>query len=230
MTWLDFLVIALMGAFILLGAWRGFIRTVLGFANFILAIFLTNLLYPHVGRFLRGIDGLFVALSDSIGRLLGLDYLIEQRAGEAYGELIQGLPLPQVLINTLYENSTPVVHDALGALNISEYISNFLAGIVINIISLIIVFILVFVALMFLARALNLVAKLPVIKQLNRLLGGVLGAVWGLLITWVVLAVVVVYLSANSATDMVALLEASPIARFIHENNFVLDFVLRIFP
>jgi len=230
LTWLDFLVIALMGAFILLGAWRGFIRTVLGFANFILAIFLTNLLYPHVGRFLRGIDGLFVALSDSIGRLLGLDYLIEQRAGEAYGELIQGLPLPQVLINTLYENSTPVVHDALGALNISEYISNFLAGIVINIISLIIVFILVFVALMFLARALNLVAKLPVIKQLNRLLGGVLGAVWGLLITWVVLAVVVVYLSANSATDMVALLEASPIARFIHENNFVLDFVLRIFP
>ena len=230
MTWLDFLVIGLMGLFVFLGVRRGFIRTVLGFANFILAIFLTNLLYPHVGRFLRGFDGLFTALSDSIGRLLGLDYLIEQRAGEAYGELIQGLPLPQVLINSLYENSTPVIHDALGALNISEYISNFLAGIVINIISLIIVFILVFVALIFLARALNLVAKLPVIKQLNRLLGGVLGAVWGLLITWVVLAVVVVYLSANSATDMVALLEASPIARFIHENNFFLDFVLRIFP
>lgn len=229
MTWLDFLVIAIMALCIMGGAWRGFIRTVLGFANFIIAIFLTNLLYPHVGRFLRGIDGLFYALSTSIGRMMGLDVLIEERAGQAYGELINSLPLPQALINALYENSTPLVHDALGALNIGEYISNFLAGIVINIISLVIVFIIVIVALAFLSRALNLVAKLPVIKQLNRLLGGVLGAIFGLLLTWIVMAVVVVYMSANSAVDMAYLLDNSPIARPIHEMNFVVDFILRIF-
>ncbi|MCL2855473.1 MAG: CvpA family protein [Defluviitaleaceae bacterium] len=230
MTWLDFLVLGIFALCIIGGAWRGFIRTVLGFANLILAIFLTNLLYPHMGRFLRGIDGLFESLSTSIGRLLGLDYLVEQRAGEAYGELIQSLPLPQVMLNALYENSTPVVHNALGALNINEYISNFLAGIVINIISLVIVFVLVIVALTFLARALNLVARLPVIKELNRLLGGLLGGLMGLLVTWVVLAVVVVYLSANSAVDVVYLLDNSPIARPIHEINFITNFILRIFP
>jgi len=215
---------------ITLGAWRGFIRTVLGFASFILAIFLTNLLYPHMGRFLRSIDGLYTSLSTSISRMLGLEGIIERSAYAAEYEIINALPLPAAFRDALATNNLPSVRDALNAAAIDEYISGFLAGIVINIISLVIVFILVFVALIFAARILNLISKLPVINSLNKFLGGLLGAVWGLLLTWIILAIVVIYFSANSNADMVSLLETSAIARPMHEANFVVDFVLRLFP
>jgi uncharacterized membrane protein required for colicin V production len=230
MNGLDILVIAIIGLCIAGGAMKGFVRTVLGLVNFILAIFLTNLLYPHVGRFLRGFDGLYNSLSTSIAGILGLDAIIESGANAAQSEIIAALPLPDAFKETLIANNNPIIHGALGASGISEYISGFLAGIVINVISMIAVFILIFIGLMFLTRLLDIIAKLPILNSLNKLLGAGIGAVWGLLLTWLILAVVVLYFSANTNTDMVNLLETSAIAKPLHESNFMLNSLLRIFP
>jgi uncharacterized membrane protein required for colicin V production len=213
------------------GVWRGFIRTVLGFANFILAIFLTNMLYPHVGRFLRGAGGLFDSLTTSISRMLNIEAILEERAGAAYYQIIGDLPLPQAFQATLIENyPDALVHYALGTTGISDYIAGFLAGIVINIISLVLTFVIIFALLVAITRVLNVVAKLPVLNTLNKLLGGVLGAAWGLILTWFVLGIIVIYFAANSGADMVAMLEGSAIARPLHEANPIVNFILRIFP
>jgi len=231
MNILDLLVIAIFALCILGGVWRGFIRTVLGFANFILAIFLTNLLYPHMGRFLRSAGGLFDSLQTSISRMLNLDGIIADGVGAAYYDIINNLPLPTVFTNTLIENyPDALVHSALGAAGIGEYIAGFLAGVVINIIAMVVTFIILFVGLTVLARVLNLVAKLPVINSLNKLLGGAVGAVWGLLLTWVILGIAVIYFAANSGTDMVAMLDGSAIAQPIHNANPLVEPILRLFP
>jgi len=218
-----------------IGAWRGFVRTILGFFNFILAIILTNMFYPHMGRFLRGIDGFFDAISGAIKNTLGLEEMIygaAVSAGDRVAEnvFIQALPLPDFFTLALAENNRPDIHSAIGAMGFADYIAGFLAGIVINIISMIIVFIAVFFGLMILARLLNIITKLPVLNTLNKLLGGAVGAIWGLLLTWLVLGVVVIYLGANTATDVEQLLEASVIARPLNEMNFALNFIMRLFP
>jgi len=218
-----------------IGVWRGFVRTVLGFANFIIAIILTNMLYPHMGRFLRGIDGFFDALSAAIRDSMGLDAAIYDAAVEAGGrvaeaQFIQDLPLPAFFRDVLIENNNAVIRAALGAFDFADYVAGFLAGIVINIISMIVVFVVVFFGLVLLTRALNLLTKLPVINTLNKVLGGAIGAVWGILLTWLVLGVVVIYFSANSAVDVTEMLEASVIAGPLNEANFALNFILRLFP
>ena len=230
MSWLDILVIIIMGLCILIGMWRGFIRTVLGFVNFILAIVLTNMFYPHMGRFLRGIDGLFDALTQSIRSGLGLDAAIYAESRAAQIEIINALPIPGNFRDALIENNTPVIHYALGAVGFADYIAAFLAGIVINIISMVVVFILIFAVLAIIARILNVVAKLPVINTLNKLLGAATGAIWGLLLTWLILGVVVIYFSANTTVNVVELLENSAIAGPLHDTNFALRFILRLFP
>jgi len=227
---LDILVIVIMALAILLGVWRGFVRTVLGFISIFLAIFLTNLLYPSMGRFLRGIDGLYNSLSSSISRLLGLESIIENAGYATQSEIISSLPLPSSWQNSLLENNNPIIHNALGAVDFQGFISGFLAGIVINIISMVVVFILIYLGLILLIRILDLVAKLPVVNAFNKLLGGAVGALKGLFLTWIILAIVVLYFSANSSADMVNILETSVIARHFHERNFALELVLRLFP
>jgi len=230
MSWLDILVIIIFGICILFGMWRGFIRTVLGFANFIIAILLTNMLYPHMGRFLRSIDGLFDTLTQSVKSGLGLDAAIYAESQAAQLEIINSLPIPAAFRDTLIENNVPIIYNALGAVGFADYVAGFLAGIIINIISMVIVFILIFAGLSILARLLNIVAKLPVINTLNKLLGAAVGAIWGLLLTWLVLGVVVIYLSANTAVDVAQMLDSSAIAGPLHESNFALRFILRLFP
>ncbi|MCL2397740.1 MAG: CvpA family protein [Defluviitaleaceae bacterium] len=230
MNFLDILVIATMALCIIIGAWRGFVRTVLGFANFVLAVFLTNMLYPHVGRFLRGIDGFFSATSTSIRTVMGLDAAIYAESRAAEMEIINALPLPAVFRDALIENNNPIIYQALGATGLADFISGFLAGIVINIISMVIVFVVIFSGLMVLTRVLNILTKLPVINSLNKLLGAALGAVWGLLLTWLVLGVVIIYLAANTQTDIVYMLENSVLAGHMHNTNFAIHFIMRLFP
>jgi len=230
MNSLDILVIATMGLCITIGAWRGFVRTVLGFGSFILTIFLTNMLYPHVGRFLRGIDGLFETLTASIRSAMGLDAAIYAESRAAQIEIINALPLPPAFRQSLIENNNSVVYTALGATGFADFIAGFLAGIVINIISMVVLFALIFVGLMVLSRVFDLIAKLPVIGSLNKFLGGALGAVWGLLLTWLVLGVVVIYLAASTQTNVVELLDNSAIAGPLNDANFAVQFILRLFP
>lgn len=230
MNILDILVVAIMLICIIIGASRGFIKTILGFANFILAIILTNMLYPHMGRFLRSINGLYNALSTSISQSLNLDYEVMQASSTIQNDIINMLPLPQFFRDTLIENNNPIVYNALGVINFTDFISHFLASIVINIISMVFVFILVFIGLNILTHILNLLSKLPVLNSMNKFLGGILGAAWGLLITWIVLGIVVIYFSANGNADMIYLLYESHIASRINETNFALAFILRLFP
>ena len=227
---LDILVIALMGICIAIGAWRGFVRTVLVFVNFILAIVLTNMLYPHMGRFLRSIDGFFDALTATIRQTIGLDDLIYTESRAAETEIINSLPLPGFFRDTLIENNNSIIHTAIGATGLADYIAGFLAGNVINIISMVIFFIIVIAGLFLLTKILDILTKLPVINTLNKLLGAAVGAIWGLLLTWLVLGVVVIYFSASSATDIAEMLEASVIAGPLNEWNFALHFILRLFP
>jgi len=220
---------------ITIGAWRGFVRTVLGFANFIIAIILTNMLYPHMGRFLRNIDGFFDALSAAIRDSMGLDAAIYDAAVDAGGraaesQFITDLPLPAFFRDALIENNNALIRAAIGAVDFSDYVAGFLAGIVINIISMIIVFILIYIGLMLLTRVLDLLAKLPVIRTLNKFLGGAIGAVWGILLTWLILGAVVIYFSANSGVDMSIMLEESVIAGPLNEHNFALNLIMRLFP
>ena len=230
MNILDLLVIAIMAVCIIIGAWRGFVRTVLGFLNFILSIFLTNMLYPHVGRFLRSIDGFFSALTTAIRQTMGLDAAIYAESRAAETEFINQLPLPAFFRDILIENNNSIIYQAIGATGFADFIAGFLAGIVINIISMVVVFVIVFFGLMLLSGILNIITKLPVLNSLNKLLGGGLGAVWGLLLTWLVLGVVVIYFSANTQVNMTEMLENSAVAGPLNERNFALDFILRLFP
>ena len=235
MNSLDLLVIGLMSLCIIIGAWRGFVRTILGFANFIIAIILTNMFYPHMARFLRSIDGFFEALSTAIRSTMGLDDAIYEAAVDAGGrvaeaQFIQDLPLPPFFRDTLIENNNAIIRAAIGAIDFADYVAGFLASIVINIISMVVVFVIVFLGLMLLTRVLDILTKLPVLNTLNKLLGGAVGAIWGLLVTWLVLGIVVIYFSANSGVDVTEMLDASVIAGPLNEWNFALNFILRLFP
>ena len=229
MTFLDILVIAIMGLCIFLGAWRGFVRTVLGFANFILAIILTNMLYPHMARFLRGIDSIFDALTASIRSGMGLDAVVYAETRAAQIEIINALPLPLAFREAIIANNHLAVYTAVGAANFADFVAGFLAVIVLNIISMLIVFALVFAGLVVLTRVLNIITKLPVLNSLNKLLGAILGAAWGLMLTWFVLGIVVVYLSAHTQVNVVEVLANSPIAGPLNEANFAVNFILRLF-
>ncbi|MCL2171684.1 MAG: CvpA family protein [Defluviitaleaceae bacterium] len=230
MNWLDIFVIIILALCILGGVRRGFIRTILGFANFIIAIILTNMFYPYMARFLRGLEWFYYPLRDGVAQSLSLDEAVSEHVGAAAYDVIQNLPLPQFLRDYIAANDNPIIRTSLAATGLTDFIGGFVTSIIINIISIIIVFILVFAGLVIITGLLDIIARLPVINTLNKLLGAAVGAVWGVLVIWFLLGTAAIFLAAGTDFPMMEALDSSSIARFFHEANPAARWLIRFIP
>ena len=101
--------------------------------------------------------------------------------------------------------------------------------IIINIISFIIIIIATRLILSILSRVLNIASKLPLIKQLNSILGMIAGAVSGILICYIIIGIIGALNGEGNISIMQKSIENSYIAIKIYENNFVSNMLLSYF-
>lgn len=189
---LDIIILTVLVLFILLGAHRGFILTLCGllalFVAFIGASFVSNTLCEPVGNALRPTIESHIqqALTDSIRRTEYVD------ASGGVAQTPEELPLNGVLDalkdSALYRGLAESFQDAVNrgitrittsaAQSLADYAARELARSAL----FLLFFFLILIAWFLLSHALDLVAKLPVLNTVNRVGGGIIGAVKGLLI------------------------------------------------
>ncbi|NLC67242.1 MAG: CvpA family protein, partial [Clostridiaceae bacterium] len=107
--------------------------------------------------------------------------------------------------------------------DIMESISEGLARVVIYIISMVLLFLAVRIAISIAKHLLEGIAKLPLLKQLDKLGGFAIGAVEGLLTVYVAFAILMLFNTVPSFKQIHDAIETSMIARFFYENNFIID-------
>ncbi len=96
-----------------------------------------------------------------------------------------------------------------------------LTNTIINAIGFLVTFICVALVVGIIGKVLDLVTKIPGIKQLNTILGGVAGLFEGLLVVWLLFTVITALGSSEFGQSMLALINENPLLSFIYENNFI---------
>ena len=226
MNALDVGLVAVLIACAIYGYKRGLVRTAYKLVSYFIALFLTVALYPHVSRFLRE-SFVYDSIRERIGRSAGF-----RPAPEVYtpaiddatrgNNLINALPLPQSLRDSLHNYNTPDMFEVLRVGTAEEFVSGFFANMVINALSMLLVFVIVIVILRFVGRALGIVDHLPVIRSLNRLGGFVAGACIGAIVVWFTLMVVTMFFSAGGNETLYGLLQGSGIVRWLFGAGWLL--------
>ena len=184
---IDFILAAVLVLFIWLGSWKGFVLTLCSLLAVIVALVGANLiadaLAPKVAaaiqpRIEQSIQesleekALEVSAQDGLGVTDALAALREK--GGLYEWAADSL---EGVLTTTPELSESIAHQAAAAASaLAEQLAR---GVLFSA-----AFLLVLVAWFFVSHALDLVTKLPVINSLNHTLGGVLGAVKGLIILY----------------------------------------------
>jgi len=143
-------------------------------------------------------------------------------------EVIAELPLPNLLQRSLMEHNTPNMFEMLNVHTIEEYIAGFFANMAINIIAMVVVFVLVRVILGILSNMLDVVGRLPVIRQFNRGGGLIFGLLQGIIIVWIGLAVINLFFLNPTTPELARLLDESLIAGFIYEYNPIMAVITNI--
>lgn len=111
----------------------------------------------------------------------------------------------------------------------AEIYNNFVVETVSGIIFSAIVYIVMFVLLLALAGVigilLNVIEKLPVLKQINKLAGGVAGLVKGLLIVWIVAILVMILSNTPIGIKIAADIDGNVFLKFLYDKNLIMYFL-----
>jgi len=100
--------------------------------------------------------------------------------------------------------------------------------IIVNIISFLLIIIVIKILLSVLVNSLNLIAKLPIIKQANALLGLCTGFLSGLLISYIAIGIIGALSGNDFVFSMQQHIRTSYIAEMMYEGNIVTNILSKI--
>jgi len=227
MNVLTIIVLIIFLVFILNGYRKGFIRKFASMFFFIAASMLVYLATPHISSFLKNYTPVYKVIEDKCEQAFLTD---EGNAEEETSQLeqikfIENLEIPEVLQKQLTSNNNKSVYENLAVESFKNYIISYLATLILNIISYVVTFILVSVILRLAIKALDVMAKLPIIHGINQFLGLFLGLLQGVLVVWLIFLVITIFSSTSTGRQLLLMVSESPILTFIYDSNLLLKFL-----
>lgn len=217
MNWILIVVLVILIGNALIGLKVGFIKTIFSLVSMVIALLLTVWLSPNVSSMLKSNDKFHDMITDQVEKMLKLEEKETDISEEK--DFMEGLPLPKSMKETLIENRDK------GVENIKEYITEYVSGVIINAVAFIITFLIALIGLWALCFALDIVSKLPILNQINKLAGLAAGLVHGMIIVWVVFILLTVFGGAKFGQDAFVMIEESELLSYIYNNNLLLKFV-----
>jgi uncharacterized membrane protein required for colicin V production len=217
MNWLLIIVIGIIVLNALIGRKVGLIKIIFSLLSFAIALALTTWISPTVNGILNNNETFYEKTFQQVEKMLSL----EENESADQDDIIEGLPLPKSMKESLMKNK------AKQEANIKSYITSHVTGIVINAFAYILTFVIVFIALWVVSIALNIISKLPILNQINRTAGLLLGAVQGLVVVWLLFIILTVISGSQLGETAFQQINSSGILSFLYNKNFLLNIVFK---
>lgn len=219
--WLLIVVIAILAGFTLYSYRRGFVKSALSMTLFIITLFLVNIINPYVTQFIMEETPVYENIKERCMEI----YTPEKQQGISMAgsdeDIINSYPIAEILKEKLIKDNNSDSYELLDVRGIQEYIAAYIAKTIISSASYVITFILVSIILRILMTALNIITKLPVLKEINQMVGAVLGFVEGLIIVWLVFVAAEMLGTTAFGISVQQQISGNAILKFISDNNII---------
>ncbi len=216
---------------VILGAKRGFIKSIMGICTLIAALFVAFAFTPTVAKYIETIPAV-QEISESITETIqsltkndGPTYDLQKLFGDMPDSFKQILERYGADVSKLTDE-VPLQPKA--DINAVDDLASLIAAPVVDAITGVLAFLLLFVVtvivLKLLTWLLDLIFQLPVLKTANTLLGLVVGILSALMWAWVLSALSVIFIRAMSSISPAyfneSLIENTVILKFFADDNF----------
>ena len=231
MTWLGIVVAGILLLTAYKGFRRGFIREIVSFFFVFLALAVSWAINPYVNEFFMENTPVYEKIQESCQSFVESQKKQELTSPgtEEQTGFIEGLELPELLQKGLESNNTAEVYTYLAVDSFGEYISEALARMIVNGLSFFVSYLLASVILRLGTWVLNLLAGLPVLKSANKLAGGLVGAVKGVLFVWIAFLVLTILCSTSIGKEALALIEKDAFLNVLYEYDIFVNVFMSIF-
>ena len=227
MNVVDLLILGIIGVSVLFGLYKGFISSVFGLLGVFVALLVAYTVYPQLAKSLQDNESLvrnLVHYSDASSRIHDLELSqtpVKGISAQTLGEIMDRANLPQPFDDFVRANIVDQVFAPLGSVNVSEYLNQTIIAVSLNILCFLACFGVAYAAVMLLVHLLGYVFRLPVLKHFDLLLGGLLGGVRGVLLVFVLFAIVPVLLTVSPIEQVSIAIAESRLASTFYQTNLI---------
>ncbi|HOV69286.1 MAG TPA: CvpA family protein [Clostridia bacterium] len=226
MNYIDLGIILVLVLSLLFGLYRGFIRTIMGIASFILAWIIALSFYPVLAAKLSKNETIVNAISyyttdnSRFGEQKDIEVSTltdEQSINEAIGNVSLPTPLGKLL-------QTNILRQAFSRKNITtlgQYFNETVTSFTLNVLAFLILFFTVKVICIIVLHAVDYAMRLPILASFNTILGGVFGLLTGLILLFIIFSVLPVLLSAVPSSIIEEMLAESRFAQLFNKYNII---------
>lgn len=142
-------------------------------------------------------------------------------------ELIDRLPLPDMLKELLQENNNEEGYKNLDVSTFRDYVIHFVATVILNVVSFLAAVILVQIFLWAVIAALDILAHIPVISFVNRLAGLLLGLLQALFFIWIFFLILSMVSATEIGDQLMRMVQESVYLKALYDSNLFLQIVLQ---
>ena len=215
MNIIDILILVVLGVSVVFGMYRGFISGVLSVAALIGAAVLAFMMSGDLSAWLKGNETLVETLmyyTDAGSRVSNLDLSllsVAQVNESALAQILKSANLPAAFESAFLSE----IASAAGGMTIAQLLSQTIVNVSISILSFLICFFVCYIAATFVIHLVQYVFELPVLRHLDALIGGMFGFVRGVLLLFILFALVPIVLAIAPVPmieDMVAASRMAP--------------------
>ena len=211
MNIIDILILAVLGVSLIFGLYRGFISGVLSVAALIGAAAAAFAVSPSLAAWLQGNDTLVNTLmyyTDAGSRIKDLDLSLLTVTQGALTQIMAGAQLPEQF-QAAFINA---VNTAPGATTMATLLSQTIVNVSLSILSFLICFLGCYIVATFVIHLICYVFELPVLRHLDALMGGVFGLARGVLLLFILFALVPIIQAVVPVQQLTDILNASRLA------------------
>ncbi|MGI6005000.1 MAG: CvpA family protein [Christensenellales bacterium] len=192
MNFVDLILLAIIGAFVLIGWYRGFLASAIQLVAYVISFGVSAGGYRLLASSLnKRFDLLetFVKLSEGtefIGDVEIARSSVTSVSSETISRILDGANLPQFAKRLIESNIKDEAFKELGLSTVADYFNYSMMAGVLNVLCFVGLFILALIVFSVLLSMVTSVVHLPVLRQFDSLLGAGLGLIFGILVLQVV--------------------------------------------
>ncbi len=224
MNWTLISVLAIIAVFALIGMFKGFIKILFSLVSIIVVLVVTSIFAPKLTTYLKE----KTTWDDSLRTKTEAYYEEKGVLKHADGEVdLSDLPLPSTLRDSIAKNADSVIDKGYEAYN--DYVVDSSSNMFFSIIVYIGMFLALYLLLGIVSIILNIMSRLPVIHQINKLAGFITGALEGLLIVWVLFLILGMFSNHGFAAEVYSQINANAFLTFLYDKNILLHIIIGFF-
>ena len=229
LTWFGIVILLILILFIWMGYRRGFIREIVSFFFVFLSLSLAWAINPYINDFLISETPVYSTIQETCTDFVQKQSSDLENEMESSSQFIDGLNLPEILRKNIEKNNNTENYAELSVNTLTEYVSGYLARTIVNGLSYVLAYILATIGIRIVVYILNLIAGLPILKTANKLPGGLVGFVKGLVFIWILFLILTVLCSTEIGKTSLELIEKDSLLSVIYQYDPLIQIFTKIF-